>query len=336
MPKRAIAAPLARRHHNVDGHPAVIACADDLKSRTVHIPDGFLTNRVALSMDALSTVSILYAARRSRLAASGRLVPLMSVLALAAFGAQMLNFPIIGGTSGHLVGGALLAILLGPMAAMIAVTGIVLAQALFLQDGGLIALGANVFNIAAVTTFSGYAAFRILAGPDSRGRRLAVVSGIAAWISVMAAAVSCSLMLVLSGAIPLRTGLASMAGYHALIGIAEGWLTAGSIILIGRLRPDLLDARGGESLSGLDWIYAALFVALPFVFIGLGGGSALPDPLEQLLKGAGAHPSGGAAAQALVAPERFVDYALRAGFFCVLIAGIYLAALFARIRRREQ
>jgi cobalt/nickel transport system permease protein len=323
----------SRTHHAIRGHPAVIAWADGLKSRTVHIPDGFLTNRVAFTMDALSAASILYAARRARPAASGRLVPLMGLLAAAALAGQMLNFPVIGGTSGHLLGGALLAILLGPMAAMIAMTMVVLAQALFLQDGGLVALGANIFNIAAVTTFSAYAAFRVMAGPGSSGKRLAAVSGIAAWVSVMAAAVSCSLMLVLSGAIPLRTGLASMAGYHALIGIAEGCLTAGAVILLARVRPDLFDAARGQPFSGLDWAYAVLFVALPFVVIGLGGGSALPDPLEQLLGGAGAPAT--ASTQALVTPGRFIDYAVRAGLFVILIAGIFLAEVFARIRRRE-
>ena len=123
----------------------------------MHIPDGFLTNRVAVSLDVISCANILYAVRCVKLDFSGRVVPIMGVLAAFVFAAQMLNFPILGGTSGHLIGGSLLAILLGPMAGFLTMATVVIAQALFLQDGGLIALGANMFNIAAIPCFSGYA-----------------------------------------------------------------------------------------------------------------------------------------------------------------------------------
>ena len=336
MPKRAMSAPATRTHDAIHGHPAVIAYSDGLKSRSVHIPDGFLTNRVAFSLDAVSAASVLYAARRVKLAASGRLVPLMGVLAAFALAAQMLNFPILGGTSGHLVGGALLAILLGPMAAMMTMTTVVFAQALFLQDGGLIALGANIFNIATVTTLTGYAAFKLLGGPGSVGKKLAVVSGLAGWISVMASAVSCAFALVLSGAISLRLGLTAMAGYHALIGIAEGGLTAGTLLFIARVRPDLLKATERERFGGLDWAYTVLLVALPFGILVLGGSSDLPDPLQRLLTGAGASGRGAEGAQALASPGRFLDYAVRAGIFVMLIAAAYLVSRFAHIRRRGQ
>ena len=302
----------------------------------MHIPDGFLTNRVALSLDALSAASVLYAARRVKLATSGRLVPLMGVLAAFALAAQMLNFPVLGGTSGHLVGGALLAILLGPMAAMLTMTTVVLAQALFLQDGGLIALGANIFNIATVTTLSGYVVFQILGGPRSEGRRLAVVSGVAGWVSMMASAVSCAFALALSGAISLRLGLMAMAGYHALIGIAEGGLTAGVLLFMARVRADLLRAREPQRFGGWDWAYAALFVALPFAVLVLGGNSDLPDPLQRMLTGVGVPAPVTVGVQALASPERFLDYTVRAAVFVVLIAAGYLVSRFARVRRRGQ
>ena len=328
--------PAARTHHAVHGYPAVIAHPDGLKSRSVHIPDGFLANRVAFSMDALSAASVLYAARRVKLATSGRLVPLMGVLAAFALAAQMLNFPILGGTSGHLVGGALLAILLGPMAAMLTMTTVVLAQALFLQDGGLIALGANIFNIATVTTLSGYGVFQLLGGPRSEGKRLALVSGVAGWASMMASAVSCALALALSGAISLRLGLVAMAGYHALIGLAEGGLTAGVLLFMARVRPDLLKATEPQRFGGWDWAYATLLVALPFALLVLGGGSELPDPLQRLITGVAVSSGVEEGGQALASPARFLDYTVRAGIFVVLIAAAYVVSRFAQIRRRRQ
>ena len=119
----------------------------------MHLPDGFLTNRVAYSLDVLSLASILFAARRVKQEVSARVVPVMGVFSAFVFVAQMLNFPLLGGTSGHLVGGALLGIVLGPMAGFLTMSTVVIAQALFLQDGGLVALGANLFNIAAIPTF---------------------------------------------------------------------------------------------------------------------------------------------------------------------------------------
>lgn len=116
----------------------------------MHVPDGFLTNRVALLLDALSGITVFFATRRVTVEASGRLIPMMGVMAAFVLAAQMLNFPVLGGTSGHLVGGALLAILLGPMAGFLTMTTVIIAQALFMQDGGIIALGANIFNIGAV------------------------------------------------------------------------------------------------------------------------------------------------------------------------------------------
>jgi len=299
----------------------------------MHIPDGFLTNRVALSLGAVSAASILYAARRVKLEAEGRLVPLMGVLGAFTLAAQMLNFPVLGGTSGHLVGGALLAILLGPMAALLTMTTVVLAQALFLQDGGLLALGANVFSIAAVTTLSGYATYRALGGAGAVGRRLAVSSFVAGWVSLMLSAASCALALAVSGAIPLGVGLTAMLGYHAVIGIAEGGLTAGMIVFIARVRLDLLTENHARRFHGADWAFNILFVAVPFAILAIAGSSELPDPLQGLL--GERTPSGGTAArsEALASPERFEDYAARAGIFVVLIAATYLVSRLAHRRR---
>src|SRR5512140_3233924 len=170
----------------------------------MHIPDGFLSNRIALSMDVLSGATVLYASRRVTIERAGRMVPIMGVMAAFVFAAQMLNFPVLGGTSGHLVGGALLSVLLGPMAAFLTMATVIIAQALFMQDGGIVALGANLFNIGAITSFSGFALFRIVSGNSAGPRRTSVAAFVAGWGSLMISAVCCSMQLALSGVVPLR------------------------------------------------------------------------------------------------------------------------------------
>lgn len=249
----------------------------------MHVPDGFLSNRIALSLDALSGATLLYAARRVKLESAGRVIPVMGVLAAFIFAAQMLNFPVFGGTSGHLVGGALLSILLGPMAGLMTMATVIIAQALFLQDGGLVALGANLFNIGAVPVFSGYLVFCLLGRPEARGKHLLIAGFIAGWTSVVLSASACALELALSGAVPLKTGLPAMAGYHAAIGVAEGGLTAGVLSFLARLRPDLVKRDFSPAFGVPDWIGGILLVAIPLGILALGGSSRLPDPLQGLL-----------------------------------------------------
>ncbi len=249
----------------------------------MHIPDGFLTNRVALSLDALSGASILYCARRLKLERSARLVPIMGVLSAFVFSAQMLNFPILGGTSGHLLGGALLGILLGPIAGLLTMATVIIAQALFLQDGGIVALGANLFNMGAVTVFGGYFCFRLLGAPDRRGMRLSVAAFAAGWLSTVLSAAACALELGLSGAVPLKFGMPTMITYHAVIGIVEGILTLSVLSFLAHIRPDLLRRDFSPRFTLADGIGAAVLVALPLTLLVLAGSSGLPDPLEKLL-----------------------------------------------------
>ncbi len=293
----------------------------------MHIPDGFLSNPIAFSMDGLSGATILYAARRVRNDVSGRAVPMMGVLAAFVFVAQMLNFPILGGTSGHLVGGALLGILLGPLAGLLTMSTVVVAQALVLQDGGLVALGANIFNIGAVTSFGGYLVFRLLGGNKATGRRLAVSAFLAGWLSMMLSAACSSLELAFSGAIPLRVGFPAMAGFHALIGLVEGGLTAGVITFLFRTRPDLMTGELNSRLGFTDWVAAIVFVAFPVAILVLGGSSRLPDPMQKLLVLA---PNQASPAGALLAVGRYADYLLGMGVFAGLLTGVYIASRFAR------
>jgi len=290
----------------------------------LHIPDGFLTNRIALSFNALSVAGIVYAARRLDLHSSGRMIPTMGVLSAFVFAAQMINFPVLGGTSGHLVGGALLAVLLGPMAGFLAMASVVVAQALFLQDGGLVALGANLFSIGAVPCWSGYVAYRLLAGRGRARKRIAMAGFAAGWISLVLSALSCAFLLSASGVIPLRIGLPAMAGYHAVIGLAEGALTAGVLSFLYRVRPDLLD-QGGALRGFADWAWALIFALIPFAVLAVAGTSELPDPLQRLLDS----PTNQAAlSERLLSAERLQGYI---GVGAALILVIMLAYLAHRI-----
>jgi len=299
----------------------------------MHIPDGFLTNRVAVSLDVVSGANILYAARRARVDFSSRMVPIMGVLGAFVFAAQMLNFPILGGTSGHLVGGCLLSVILGPMAGSLTMATVVLAQALFLQDGGLVALGANIFNISVVTCFSGYAIFKLLGGSAEGGRRLLIAGFVAGWFSLIISSSCCALEMALAGAIPLRVGLATMSGYHALVGIVEGMLTAGVLGFLSKVRPDLMKIDGVGRFGVWDWIGAVLFVALPAAVLAKAGSSGLPDPLEKLLAGSPLLVEAGAGSQKLSSSARYGDYLLRAGVFVLLIGSGVLAKRLARRKR---
>ena len=301
----------------------------------MHIPDGFLTNRVAISLDMLSSASILYAARRIKLDASGRMVPIMGVLAAFVFAAQMFNFPILGGTSGHLMGGALLSILLGPMAGSLTLATVIIAQALFLQDGGLIALGTNIFNIGAVASFAGYAVFRLIGGAASEGRRRVLAGFLAGWISLLLSSACCALELALSGAIPLRVGLPAMVGYNAIVGVVEGGLTAGVLTFLSKVRPDLLRVDSQPRFGLADGAGAIVFVAIPIAILALAGSSSLPDPLEKLLAAAPLTSVQRADLLKLSSTARYLDYLIRTSFFVLLIGIVYLVSHFARDRRSK-
>jgi cobalt/nickel transport system permease protein len=170
-----------------------------------------------------------------------RQVPLMGVLAAAIFAGQMLNFSVTGGTSGHLLGAAIAAILLGPWPAVLVLTTVVSVQALLFQDGGLLVLGANIFNMAIVGVFVVYAVYTSLLHLF-RGRSWGIfVAGFtAAWSSIFLASLACALELALSGTSPANIAITAMGGIHALIGIGEGLITVGALVFIYATRRDLL------------------------------------------------------------------------------------------------
>lgn len=207
----------------------------------MHIPDGFLDTATSLATWAASSGSVAYAVRRVSRELDERQVPLLGVSAAFIFAAQTLNFTVAGGTSGHLLGGALAAILLGPWAGMLTITSVLAIQALLFQDGGLLALGANVLNMAVVGVLLAwvvYAAIKRLFG----GKPWAMMAGgfAAAWLSVVVASLVAAVELAISGASPWGVVLPAMGGVYALIGIGEGLITVAALAFLRVTRPDLL------------------------------------------------------------------------------------------------
>ena len=210
----------------------------------MHIPDGFVNIPVAAVTYAASGGSLAYAVRRTNEELGEKQVPLMGVMGAFIFAAQMLNFPVAGGTSGHLIGGALAAILLGPWAGMLIMASVLIVQALIFQDGGLVALGANVFNMGVVACLVGYYVFTWLKRLLGEGTQGMVISGfVAAWASVVTAAIVCALELAISGTSALAVVLPAMTLVHVLIGVGEGLITVAVLAFLATTRRDLLQLR---------------------------------------------------------------------------------------------
>ncbi len=208
-----------------------------------------------------------------------RQIPLMGVMAAFIFAAQMINFPVAGGTSGHLLGGALAAIVLGPWAGMLVMTSVIAVQALLFQDGGLLVMGANILNMGLATAAVGYGLYRSVAS-SPKGVKLAV-TGVAAWLSVMTGALLTTLQLWLSGTSQLTVVFPAMMGVHALIGLGEALITVFALGFILQTRPDLL-GEGSESVkAGKGWVWAGGLIAL-FVVLLSPLASADPDGLERV------------------------------------------------------
>jgi cobalt/nickel transport system permease protein len=207
----------------------------------MHIPDGFLSTEVAVACWIPAAAAVGVGLKRANIQLDERRVPLLGVTAAFVFAAQMLNFPVAGGTSGHFLGAALAAILLGPWLACLVLAVVLGVQAFVFADGGITALGANILNMGVVGALlvGGlmYAARRVA----GRGRTaLLVISGAGAWLAVMAGAAATSLGLAISGTVPLGTVLPAMLGVHAVIAIGEAVVTVAAVSAVLATRPDLL------------------------------------------------------------------------------------------------
>lgn len=255
----------------------------------LHIPDGFLTFFVSIIFWIGTIVMVGLAITKTNKSLGEKQVPLMGVMAAFIFAAQMLNFPVAGGTSGHFLGGALAAMVLGPWAGILVMTAVVALQALLFQDGGLLVMGANIFNMGILTAVIGFGLYRAVVN-RSKGTRLAV-AGVAAWVATMAAALLTSLQLWVSGTSRLGIVVPAMLGVHALIGIGEALITVAALAFIEQTRPDLITAEKSTESGGRGWVLAGVIVSLLAVLISpLASGN--PDGLERVAEDLGFLASG--------------------------------------------
>jgi cobalt/nickel transport system permease protein len=238
----------------------------------MHIPDGFLSMPVWGTMDAVAFPTVAYLARRARREFDHHRIPLMGVMGAFIFAAQMINFPVGNGTSGHLVGGALLAFTLGPAAAVIAMTAILITQALVFQDGGLLALGANVFNMAIAGVLVGYLPYALL-----RGRKIGVFLG--GMLSLLTSAGLALAELIRSGVPMPRAVLGVSIGLFAISAIIEGAITVAVVEALERIQPGFLRRPQGLQGRGM-WVPGAAAVA--FAGVGVFVASTQPDGIERL------------------------------------------------------
>lgn len=250
----------------------------------MHLRDGILSPEVCLATAAVSAVAVGYSLRRLRTGLDARLVPLTGVVSAVIFAGQMINFPLFGlPVSGHLMGGVLAAVLLGPWAGCLAVTVVLLVQAVLFADGGLLSLGANVLNLAVVGAWGGgaiYAGLRSVLGPKARGSLFAAV--LASYLSVLlAAGVFCGEFALSVGTVPFDLAQVTwwMLGYHALIGLGEAAITGSVLAFLWSRRPELLTNTHPFS-AGERWALGT-FAGACVVAIGLAPwASEHPDGLE--------------------------------------------------------
>ena len=250
----------------------------------MHIPDGFLDAKTAVVSGALAVAGVGIAIRQIKRTLPPRRVPLLGLAAAFIFAAQMLNFPVAGGTSGHLIGATLAAVLLGPSAGIMVLASVLVVQCLLFNDGGLTALGANIFNMAIVATIVGYCVYRLVRRFMSGQRGLILGAAFAAWCSTVAAAICCAGQLALSGTVAWSVSFPAMACVHMLIGIGEGLITALVILAIVRVRPELLDQSAQASGAPMPATAAGLglVVVLGLMLFVSPFACKWPDGLEKV------------------------------------------------------
>ncbi|MBD2211597.1 energy-coupling factor ABC transporter permease [Calothrix sp. FACHB-156] len=251
----------------------------------MHIPDGFVSIPVAGATGVASAAALLIALRRSQDAFGVRRAPVLGLTTAFIFAAQMVNFPVAGGTSGHLLGGTLAAVILGsPWAGALCIATVLIIQAVLFADGGITALGANILNMAFIGVWVGWGLTqtlqRLFGGST---KRLPLAAGIAGGVSVVVAAIACALELALSGTASVTVVLPAMTGTHILIGIGEGLITGSVLVYLARQRPDLLP---GEQQQFRGWSIPVVTIFLVAGVLSLFA-SAWPDGLERVAENLG-------------------------------------------------
>lgn len=213
----------------------------------MHIPDGFLDTKTWVTLSIASAGAVSLAVNKTKGIADGKYIPLMGIMSAFVFAAQMINFPVAGGTSGHFMGGVLASVLLGPLTGILIMTTLLAVQCLIFQDGGLTALGANIFNMGVIGCLSGYLVYKILNKVFSHLIKIKnswmVSAGVAAWFSIVASSIACAVELAVSGTAPIKIVLPAMAGIHCIIGIGEAVITVLILKFIMKVRPDLFELK---------------------------------------------------------------------------------------------
>jgi cobalt/nickel transport system permease protein len=206
----------------------------------MHIPDGFLDAKTAVATGVLAVTGLGIALRQARLNLPPRRVPLLGLAAAFVFAAQMINFPVAGGTSGHLIGAVLAAALLGPSASVIVISAVLIVQCLMFADGGITALGANVFNMGILGCAGGWAIYHLVHRVSKGLFGCVLAAAFAGWCSTVLASIACAGELAASHTVAWSVALPSMVGIHILIGLGEGLITALVLVGIARVRPELI------------------------------------------------------------------------------------------------
>lgn len=320
----------------------------------MHAPDGFLSPGTAAVTAVISVVVVGFALRQARSQLKERAIPLAGITAAFIFAAQMFNFPVAAGTTGHLIGGALAAILLGPSVGVVVVTIVVVVQALGFADGGLTALGYNVLNMAIIPAYGGYALFRLFRKVLPRTTGGVVGStGVAAWASVVMAAVGFSIQWLFGASAPVAFDdvFLAMVGVHVLIGVGEGVISALATGAVLASRPDLV--YGGSDLERAQladtrvsrrvFVIGGALVALVFATVVSQFAVGDPDGLERVAEDTGFISS---ASDHVLGGSLFADYATQgisnesvslaiAGIVGTVVTLVVAAGIFLAVRERR-
>jgi cobalt/nickel transport system permease protein len=232
---------------------------------------------------------------------------------------------VAGGTSGHLLGGALAAITLGPWAGMLVMTAVIAVQGLLFQDGGLVVMGANILNMGLLTAAVGYGLYRSVSS-SNQTTKLAV-AGVAAWLSVMTGALATSLQLWLSGTANLQVVVPAMLGVHALIGLGEALITVAALSFILRTRPDLLGEQSASAQGGRGWIFVGVIISLAVVLLSPLA-SADPDGLERVATNMGFIETSQAAPYAII-PDYTIPFLGETAISTILAGAIGVIVVLA-------
>jgi len=275
----------------------------------MHIPDGFLDAKTAVTTGVLATAGVGWSLRQARQKLPARRVPLLGLAAAFIFAAQMLNFPVAGGTSGHLIGGVLAAVLVGPGAAVVVLTSVLILQCFLFNDGGVTALGANIFNMALVAPLAGYTIYRSVHRLTTGLRGMVLAAAFAGWGATVLAAVCCAGQLALSGTVPWGKVFPAMTGVHMLIGIGEGAITALVLAAVARTRSELIEEGAPATLrkSYREVLVYGLLLSLGLALFVAPFACGWPDGLEKV---AGALGFEHRAAEKAIIPAPLPDYGI--------------------------